>query len=168
MLSVCTCLLLTSQFLNHSLLNFVYISWHLSQSHQAYFINPCSKSKPKLITTKGQSAGLAWCQAPISDPRSIPPHPSSIILDLQIYWCGAPSLTRSRVCSFQCLLDMASAGFLSPKGLISLFFVLCFWDPPNLGPGSCIYFPQEQGNLALGPPTIFVSVCIPHFFAGQQ
>jgi hypothetical protein len=79
---------------------------------------------------------------------------------LRVCWCGTPSLTRSWVCSFQFLLGIASAAFLRFEShgthehiLLSLFLRL----PQPGGPGSCIYFPQEQGSPVL-PPGIGCSV----------
>jgi hypothetical protein len=53
---------------------------------------------------------------------------------LRFCWCGAPSLTRSLVCSFQFLPGIASAAFLRSEshgihehGLLSIF-----WDSPNM------------------------------------
>jgi hypothetical protein len=67
----------------------------------------------------------------------------------RVYWCGAPSLTRRRVCSFQFLPGISSSAFLRSEShgthehsLLSLFFRLL---QPG-GPGSCIYFSQEQGS----------------------
>jgi hypothetical protein len=40
---------------------------------------------------------------------------------------------------------------LSPMGLMSIFYLLYFWNPQPGGPGSCIYFPQEQGS-PITPP----------------
>jgi hypothetical protein len=108
------------------------------------------KSQTRNITIDGQSASLSWCQAPIWDPR-----PNFflfyliIIKQLQTYLCGAPSLTRSRVCSFQFLLGIASAPSLRSEShgthermVLSLFFRL---SHPG-GSGSCIYFTHEQGS----------------------
>jgi hypothetical protein len=36
---------------------------------------------------------------------------------LRVYWCGAPSLTRGRICSLQLLLGLASAVFLEFESL---------------------------------------------------
>jgi hypothetical protein len=47
---------------------------------------------------------------------------------LWVCWCGAPSLTRSQVCSFQFL----PFSDLSPTGLMSIFYCLYFRDSPNL------------------------------------
>jgi hypothetical protein len=64
-----------------------------------------------------------------------------IFRQLRICWCGAPSVTRSRICSFEFLLGIASANFLRSEFhgthehiLLSLFFRL---SQPG-GPGSCI------------------------------
>jgi hypothetical protein len=60
---------------------------------------------------------------------------------LRVCWCGAPSLTWSRVCSFKFLPGIASAAFLRSEShgtqehiLLSLVFRL----PQPGGPGSCI------------------------------
>jgi hypothetical protein len=66
--------------------------------------------KSKYVTTDGQSASLPWCQTPIWDPWPI--FPLLIFRQLRVCWCGAPSLSRSRVCSLQYLLDIVSAAFL--------------------------------------------------------
>jgi hypothetical protein len=66
---------------------------------------------------------------------------------LRVCWCGAPSLTRSRVCSFQLFLGLASAVFLGSQSrrthehILSLFFRLT-----QLGwlPCSCIYIPRNK------------------------
>jgi hypothetical protein len=99
------------------------------------------------IMTSSQSASLSWCQAPIWDPRPVVPLLSSIIFrQLRVCWCGAPSLTRSRVCTFQFLPGVTSSAVLRCESrgthehiLLSLFFRL----PQPGGPGFCIYFPQE-------------------------
>jgi hypothetical protein len=61
----------------------------------------------------------------------------------------APSLMRSQVCTFQFLLAITSAALLGSQShgthqhsLLSLFVRL----PQSGGPGSCIYFSQEQGS----------------------
>jgi hypothetical protein len=56
------------------------------------------------IMTDGQSASLSWCQVPIWDPQPIFHLLSFIVLkQLRVCSCGAPSLTRDRVCIFQFL-----------------------------------------------------------------
>jgi hypothetical protein len=106
------------------------------------------KVKAKLILWPAVSQ--SWCQAPIWDLRPIFPILSLIISrQFRICWCGALSLTRSQVCTFQFLPGITSAAFLRSEShgthghiLLSLFLRL----PQPGGPGSCIYFPQEQGN----------------------
>jgi hypothetical protein len=72
------------------------------------------------ITTDSQSASLSWCQAPIWVPRPIFILISLIIFrQLWVCLCGAPSLTRGWVCSFQLLLGIG----LSPTGLMSIIFL---------------------------------------------
>jgi hypothetical protein len=86
----------------------------------------------KSITTNGQSASLSWFQVPIWDPRPIFLHLSLItFIQFRACWCGAPTLTRSRVCSFQILLGISSADFLRSGSngtheriLLSLLFKL--------------------------------------------
>jgi hypothetical protein len=112
---------------------------------------PTGKRKSQsFITNNSQSASLSWCQAPIWDPQPIfSPLSLNIFSQLWFRWCGAPSLTRSRVCSFHLLPGIASQVFLGSEFhgthehiLLSLFL----WLPQPGGPGSCICFPQEQGG----------------------
>jgi hypothetical protein len=77
----------------------------------------------------------------------------------RVCWCGAPYLTRSRVCTFQFLPGITRAAFLSSEShwthkhsLLSLFLRL----PKPGGPGSCIYFPQEQGSPIIPSDILFV------------
>jgi hypothetical protein len=72
---------------------------------------------------------------------------------------------RSRVCTFQFLPGIASAAFLRSESqvtqehiLLSLFLRL----PQPGGPGSCIYFPQEQGSPVI-PPGIGLQESTEHF-----
>jgi hypothetical protein len=75
-----------------------------------------SKSKSIYIMINGLLASLSCCQAPIWDLRPICLLLSLIILrQLWICWCGAPSLMRSRVCSFLFLLGMDSEKRLKIK-----------------------------------------------------
>jgi hypothetical protein len=114
------------------------------------------------ITTDSQSASLSWCQAPIWDPQPIFPSFSLInFRQLGVCWCGAPSLTRSRVCSFQFLLGIASAAFLRSESheirehiLLSLFLRL----PQHAGPGSCTYFALEKGSPVIRALEVEVEV----------
>jgi hypothetical protein len=93
------------------------------------------------ITTDGQSASLSWRQSPIWDPR-----PNFLLLSLIIFrqlhicWCGAPSLTRGRVCSLHLLMDLACRTY------DHIFTVSNLILPQSGEQGSCIYLPQEQDN----------------------
>jgi hypothetical protein len=99
----------------------------------------------RYITTDSKSASPSWCQAPIWDLRRILPLLSlNIFRQLRFFfferpnlfaicnnWCGATSLARRRVCSFQLLPGIDSTVFLrsEPHGthkhiLLSLFFRL--------------------------------------------
>jgi hypothetical protein len=93
------------------------------------------------ITTDSQLASLSWCQALNWDPRSI--FPSLIIFrHLRVCWCGAPSLTKGRVCSFQLLLGIISTVFLGPRPaglMIIIFLSLTEWErerEENVGGGT--------------------------------
>jgi hypothetical protein len=50
------------------------------------------------ITTDGQSASLSWSKAPMWDLRP----DFYYCLTIAVFWYGAPSLTRGRVCLLQC------------------------------------------------------------------
>jgi hypothetical protein len=70
-------------------------------------------------------------------------------LQFRVCWCEVPSLVRSRTCTFQFLPGIASAAFLRYESdgthAHSLLFIFLRLPQPE-GPGSCIYFPQEQGS----------------------
>jgi hypothetical protein len=90
------------------------------------------------ITTDTQSASPSWCQTPIQF------FPFSLWLffrQIRVCWCGAPSLARSRVHTFEFLPGIARAAFLRSEShgtheyiLLSLFLRL----PQPVGPGSCV------------------------------
>jgi hypothetical protein len=113
------------------------------------------KSKPKLHYDRrsdGQSvlvSGIHLVPRPILLLLSL-----IIFRQLRICLFGVPFLTRSRVCSFQFFLVIASADFLRSEShgihepiLLSLFVRLL--QPGR--PGSCIYFSQEQGSPVFTP-----------------
>jgi hypothetical protein len=77
------------------------------------------------VTADGQSASLSRCQEPIWDPQLIPLLLSLIIFrQLRVGWCGAPSLMRGRVCSFQLLLGLTSAVFLGSESRQSQRYIM--------------------------------------------
>jgi hypothetical protein len=97
----------------------------------------CSSQSQSYITTDGQSASLSWSQALISDPWPMFLLLSLIIVrQLRICWCGAPSLTGSRVCSFQFL-----------RGVMSIFYCLYFWDTANVD-GQAPVFISPRNRVA--------------------
>jgi hypothetical protein len=76
------------------------------------------------IVTDGQSLSKSWCRAPIWAHDQI----FFTVWHLPSCFCGAPSLTRGRVCHLYMLLALASAVFLgrSPLGLAPIFYCLRF------------------------------------------
>jgi hypothetical protein len=76
------------------------------------------------IRTDGRSISKFWCRAPSGahDQRFI------VVRVLRSCFCGAPSLTRGRVCILYMLLVLASAVFLgsSSLDLATIFYCLCF------------------------------------------
>jgi hypothetical protein len=65
------------------------------------------------IRTDCRSTSPPWWQAPIWDRDQFLFFPLLIIFrQLRVCWCGAPSLTIGRVCSFQLLLCHARAVFV--------------------------------------------------------
>jgi hypothetical protein len=85
--------------------------------------------------TDGQWVSLGWYQASIWEPR-----PNFLLLSLIIFkqlricWCGAPSLTTSRVCSFQFFAAHRQSSFSqvwAPRDLWAYFIVSVFEIPPT-------------------------------------
>jgi hypothetical protein len=118
------------------------------------------------IRTGGQSASLSWCQVPILDPRPVFLLLSLIMFrQLRVCWYGAPSLTRSRVCSFQLLLGLDIRIFLGSESygthehiLLSIFFRL---SRPG-GPISFIYSHPPSQLESNTPPTYNLSARTAH------
>jgi hypothetical protein len=77
---------------------------------------------------------------------------------LRVCWCGAPSLTRGRVCGLQLVLALARAIILRPesRGTRDHILMSQIRDFPQPGgPGPRIYIPQEQGDPVIPPGTGF-------------
>jgi hypothetical protein len=123
MLSVCVCVCPQST-----------VGW-LDQSSWKWL---CIFMTPEL---KSKSASLSWCQAPIWDPRPIFLLLSSIIFRQLRVSCEAPSLTRSRVCSFQFLLGIASAA----RDSWAYFIVSIFETIPTWRASFLCLFPPGTG-----------------------
>jgi hypothetical protein len=69
------------------------------------------KSSEIYGTTDGQSASLSWCQVSSGAQGQI----LITVRQLRVCWCGAPSLTRERVCRLQLLLVLTSAVILGSE-----------------------------------------------------
>jgi hypothetical protein len=88
------------------------------------------------------------------------------------YWCGAPSLMRGRVYSVQLLLGLANAVFLGSEShrtddhILRSQFLRPLPQPG--GQGSCIYFPQGQGNSVITPGIGFRIGVVVVLAAGSQ
>jgi hypothetical protein len=70
-----------------------------------------------------------------------------IFRQLWVCWCGTPSLTRGRVCSFQLLLGLASAVVLGSKSRRTHDYILVsqIWDSPILeGPVPVFISPRSR------------------------
>jgi hypothetical protein len=111
-----------------------------------------SSQSKSYIMTESQSASPSWYEAPIWDPWPIFPILSLIILffdSLGFVDVRRPLWREDGVCIFQFLLGITSAAFLRSEshGTHEQFIVSIFETPPQpRGPGSCIYFPQEQDS----------------------
>jgi hypothetical protein len=127
----------------------------VSTSEMGLHSSIVSMSKSKLYQdwrSVGQSALVS--DTHLGPATNFPLLSLIIFRRLRVCWCGAPSLTRSRVCIFQLLLGIASAAFLRYEShethehiLLSLFLRL----PQPEEPGSCTYFPQEHGSPVITP-----------------
>jgi hypothetical protein len=97
------------------------------------------------ITTDSQLASLSWSQASIWDLR-----PNFLLLSLiifrqlQICWCGVPSLKRSWASPVQPFSG------LSPTGLMSIFYCLYFLDFPNLEGRVSVFISPRNIDCRLG------------------
>jgi hypothetical protein len=73
---------------------------------------------------------------------------------LQVSWCGAPSLTRGRVCNLlvQLLLDLARAVTLGSKSRRTQTIFYCLiWDSPNLVVQFPVFISPRNGMAQLYP-----------------
>jgi hypothetical protein len=79
------------------------------------------------IATDDQSVGWSWCRAPSGAHDEV-----FTVLQLRSCFCGAPSLTRWRVCLLYMLLVLASAVFLGSEshGTRDHILLSQIWDFP--------------------------------------
>jgi hypothetical protein len=81
------------------------------------------------VMTDGQSASLSCVKHPSGTQDQI----FITVRRQRVCWCGAPSLTRGRVCRVQLLLALASAITLGSvsAGVMTIFYCLRFETPPT-------------------------------------
>jgi hypothetical protein len=109
--------------------------------HPPIQVSPPRKSK---LLHDSRSVSMSWCRAQFGtwDQILLP----AAVWKLRSCLCGAPSLTRRRVCSFQCNHSMVRV-VQNPLHCLRL--------PQPGGPGSRIYIPQEKGSPVIPPGTGF-------------
>jgi hypothetical protein len=127
-------------------LHFIFFASYDSQD----YCGSTGKSNPKLYYDQRSIGQSVFVSGTYLGPETNFLLLSLIIFrQLRVCWCGAPSPTRSRVCSFQFLLGIASKAF--PRSvsqatheyiLLSLFLRL----PQPGRPSFCINFLQEHGS----------------------
>jgi hypothetical protein len=131
-------------------------SVYTTQEGRLYSTELSQNQSQSYITTDSQSASPSWCQAPIWTLDQYFPFSLWLFLDT----CGFVGVwweVGSVVFSFCQALPAQPFSDLSPTGLMSIFYCLYFWDSPKPeGPGSCIYFPQEQDSPVIPPGIGFV------------
>jgi hypothetical protein len=95
-------------------------------SPAAYY--SASSQSQSYVATDGRSVSKSWCRAPSGAHDQI----FINVWQLRSCFCGAPSLTRWRVCLLYMLLVLASAVFLGSESLGSRDHILLsqFWDFP--------------------------------------
>jgi hypothetical protein len=128
----------------------------LEIANRHWTIHVKSKSRQTYITTGGQSSSLSWCQEPITN--FFPSLFNCFYTVAGLLMWGALSDEKSAL-QFSVFLGIASVAFLRSEShgthehiLWSLFLRL----PQPGGPGSYIYFPQEQSSPVIPPGIGFV------------
>jgi hypothetical protein len=94
-------------------------SWLFTVSICFLTVRKLSQSQ-SYIATDGRSISKSWCRAPSGAHDQI----FIIVWQLRSCFCGAPSLTRGRVCLLYMLLGLASAVFLGFESLGSRDHIL--------------------------------------------
>jgi hypothetical protein len=119
------------------------------------------------VTTDGQSANLSWYQAPIWGLRP----DFYTVTQLRVCWCGAPSLTRERVCRLQLLLVLASAVILGSesRGTRDHILLSQIRDFPNLEGQVPVFISPRNRVAQLYPQalcSLFVASYDSHGYGG--
>jgi hypothetical protein len=88
----------------------------------------CLLKRQSHIAIDGQSINKSWCRAPSGAHDQI----FITVWQLRSCFCGAPSLTRGRVCLLYMLLALASAAFVGSESFVTRDCILPsqIWDFP--------------------------------------
>jgi hypothetical protein len=101
------------------------------------------------VMTDGHSVSLFWCQVASGAQDQI----FVTVRQLWVCWCGAPSLTRWRVCRLKFMLALASAViFTAVKISVTCHLYLQFFM-------SAFYIGSCQDSGYLWTPTIYSFTC---------
>jgi hypothetical protein len=89
----------------------ILVGWWPSHTNLILFCHlktlPYSSQSQSHIATDGHSVSNSWCRAPSEAHDQIF---ITLLTVTVLFFCGAPSLTRGRVCLLYVLLALASAG----------------------------------------------------------
>jgi hypothetical protein len=139
-----------------SVTGFLFVASYKSQGYDA------SVSKSKLYYDR-QSVGHSVLVSGTHLGTATNFYPSLITFrQLRICLCGAPSLTRSRVCSFQFFFwasPVQHFSDLSPMGFVAIFYYLNYWYSPSLE-GQVPVFISPRNRMAQLCPRELSSVLI--------
>jgi hypothetical protein len=123
-------------------------------------------SVPKCIYRRSQDSISHWSQSVSGVVTRL--HFS--VWQLRVSWCGAPSLTRGRVCNLlvQLLLGLARAVTLGLKSRrIRNHILLPHLRLPQPGrPGPSIYISQEQDGPVIPPDTLVSRIIASYYSQG--
>jgi hypothetical protein len=117
------------------------------------FSTQTTDSDQSFVTTDGQSTSLSSCQAPNWGQNQIFITPRQ----LRVWWCGAPFLTRGRVCGLQLLLGLASGVILESesRGTQDRILLSQIRDSPNLESQVPVFISPKTGWPCDTPGTGF-------------
>jgi hypothetical protein len=115
-------------------LGFLFVASYDSQGYgggirthlHAGLISNCQSQSQSQIATDGQSVSKSWCRAPSAVHDQI----FITLWQLRSCFCGAPSLTRGRVCLSYMMLVVASVVLLGSESLGTRYCLLLsqIWD----------------------------------------
>jgi hypothetical protein len=98
----------------------------------------------------------------VTSPHLRPKTRILLVRQLRVCWCGAPSLTRGRVCHLQLLLALTSTVILRSKsrGTHDHILLSQIPDSSNLEGQVPYLYLQEQGGPVIPPGTGFPCRCL--------